>query len=377
LVTAELAGLGITATTERGGAAWDGNLADLYTANLRLRTASRVLARVGQFRARTFPELERYAARLPWTEFIAPGRTVQLRVSCHKSRLYHEKAVAERVRGAIEKAVGPLDTAPGGRVAAPGTRDEEDDGEDAQLIVVRFHYDRCTISVDSSGALLHRRGYRQELARAPLRETIAAALLLCSRWPGDAPLVDPFCGSGTIPIEAALIARKIAPGLAHPPEEPRRYAFQEWPGYNAALWTELVAHARAEVRPAAGAPILASDRDAGAIAAATANAARAGVLADLDLAVRPLSALESPAGPGWIVTNPPYGVRVGERAPLRDLYAAIGKVARQHLQGWHLTFLSADRHLERQVGIPLESVLETRNGGIAVRVMQGEVGGKG
>jgi putative N6-adenine-specific DNA methylase len=380
LVAAELAALGITATAERGGAAWDGTLAELYTANLQLRTASRILARVGHFRARTFPELERYAGRLPWADFIAPGRAVQLRVSCHKSRLYHEKAVAERVRGAIERVVGPLEATAGGnvaggRAAVPGTRDEEDDdGEAAQLVVVRFHYDRCTISVDSSGALLHRRGYRQELARAPLRETLAAALIMASGWPGDAPLVDPFCGSGTIPIESALIARRIAPGLAHPPGEPRSYAFQEWPDYDAPLWYDLVARARAEIRPAAGTPILGSDRDTGAINAAAANAERAGVLADLDLAVRPLSALEPPPGAGWLVTNPPYGVRVGERAPLRDLYATLGKVARERLPGWHLTLLSADRALERQVRIPLESVLETRNGGIAVRVIRGEVG---
>lgn len=374
LVAAELADLGITAAIERGGAAWDGTLAELYAANLHLRTASRILARIGQFRARTFPELERYAARLPWSDFIARGRAVQLRVSCHKSKLYHEKAVAERVRGAIEGAVGALESAPGGRVAVPGTRDEDDDGEDAQLVVVRFHYDRCTISVDSSGALLHRRGYREELARAPLRETLAAALIMASGWPGDAPLVDPFCGSGTIPIEAALIARRIAPGLANPTGAPRAFAFQEWPGYDAALWDDIVARARAQIRPAASTPILGSDRDAGAIAAATANARRAGVLTDLDLAVRPLSALEPPPGAGWLVTNPPYGVRVGERAPLRNLYAALGKLARQRLRGWHLTLLSADRRLERQVRIPFEPVLETRNGGIAVRVVHGVVG---
>src|SRR5690606_22474903 len=151
---------------------------------------------------RTFLELERHAGRLPWSEFITPGRAVQLRVSCHKSRLYHERAVAERVLRAIERVAGPLAATTGDGTAAPGPRTEEDDGARAQLVVVRFHYDRCTISIDSSGALLHRRGYRQELARAPLRETLAAALLLASGWPGDAPLVDPFCGSGTIPIEA-------------------------------------------------------------------------------------------------------------------------------------------------------------------------------
>jgi putative N6-adenine-specific DNA methylase len=131
------------------------------------------------------------------------------------------------------------------------------------------------------------------------------------------------------------------------------------------------------VRPAAGIPIFGADRDAGAIAAATANAERAGVLADLQLEVQPLSALEPPAGTGWLVTNPPYGLRVGERAPLRDLYATLGKIARERLRGWWLTLLSAEPRLERQVRVPFEVVLETRNGGIPVRVIRGEVGGGG
>lgn len=402
LVATELAALGCQPTAERGGVAWDGTLAELYAANLWLRAASRVLMRLGHFRARTFPELERYARRLPWAEFITPGRPVQLRVSCHKSRLYHEKAVAERIQGAIDDVIGTTtaantqparrgkDTrgvdrnrrdptearthaAPGETLAATPAIDPEDDGADAQLVVVRFHYDRCTISLDSSGALLHRRGYRQELARAPLRETLAAALIIASGWKGDTPLVDPFCGSGTIPIEAALIARRIAPGLAHPSGAPRTYAFQEWRGYHAGLWDDLVAHAHGEIRPATT-PIMGADRDAGAIAAANMNAQRAGVLADILLANQPLSALQPPEdSAGWLVTNPPYGIRVGERAPLRDLYATLGKIARQHLQGWHLALLSADPGLERQLRVPLEHVLETRNGGIPVRFAVGKV----
>jgi len=400
IVAAELAGLGIAPRIERGGVAWDGTLAELYGANLRLRTASRIIMRLGQFRARTFPELERYSRRLPWADYITPDRPVQLRVSCHKSRLYHEKAVAERIQRAIAEVVGATndstpnhDTAPGSTrgkhhgghgaatITAPGkpnqappTADPEDDGAHAQLVVVRFHYDRCTISLDTSGALLHRRGYRQELARAPLRETLAAALIIASGWDGDTPLVDPFCGSGTIPIEAALIARRIAPGLAHPPDSPRGYAFQEWPGYDPELWNTIVARAQAEIRPAT-APILGADRDRGAIAAATANAQRAGVLADIEFANQPLSALQPPPEAGWLVTNPPYGVRIGERAPLRDLYATLGKIARQRLPHWHIALLSADPRLEHQLRIPLEHPIATRNGGIPVRIAVGSVPG--
>lgn len=368
IAAAELAALGIVARAEPGGVAWDGTHEQLYAANLRLRTASRVLVRVGEFRARTFFELERHAARLPWERFVGPGRTVRLRVTCRKSKLYHEGAVAQRLLTAIERRAGPTSDA-----AATANADGEDDdaGVDAQLFVVRFLHDRCTVSADASGALLHRRGYRQAVAKAPLRETLAAALLLASGWNRRSPLLDPFCGSGTIATEAALLARQIAPGLAG--GTARGYAFAEWPDFDAALWERVVARAATEALPAAGAPIHASDRDAGAIEAARANAERAGVLADLALDVRPLSAFEPPAGPGWLVSNPPYGVRVGESDALRNLYAALGRLARERLPGWTVALWSADRGLERQVGVRFTDALRTRNGGIPVRAVVGRV----
>ncbi|CAN5829123.1 RNA methyltransferase [soil metagenome] len=368
LVAGELNALGIAAVAEAGGAAWHGTLEQLYTANLYLHTASRIIARVGEFRARTFFELERHARKLPWEHFVAPGGAVRLRVTCRKSRLYHEGAVAERMLAAIEHRVGGL----GATAAEKGSDHDEEDG-DAQLFVVRFLHDRCTVSADTSGALLTYRGYRQALAKAPLRENLAAALLLASGWTGKAPLVDPMCGAGTIAIEAALIARRIAPGLAGPGGEGRHYAFRDWPNFDAALWTGIRERAVSEVLPTAGVPIHASDRDAGAIEAAHGNAARAGVLPDLELAVLPLSGLEPPPGTGWLVTNPPYGVRVGESDALRNLYAALGRVARSRLPGWTVALLSAERSLEAQVKVRFTEVLRTRNGGIPVRVVVGQL----
>jgi len=371
LLADELRALGIEATAEPGGAGWRGTAEQLYTANLHLRTASRVLVRVGEFRARTFFELERHAGKLPWERFVPPGAAVEMRVSCRKSKLYHEGAVAERLLRAVAERVGPLAEARSAR--GEEAEDEEQGGAEAQLFVVRFLHDRCTVSADASGERLHRRGYRQALARAPLRETLAAALLRAGGWHAQAPLLDPMCGSGTIAIEAALLARKIAPGLANETLAPRRYAFERWPGFDAALWERVVKRARAAVRPAAPIAIHASDRDPGAIEAALANAARAGVAGDIHCAVRPLSAAEVPEGPGWLVTNPPYGVRVGEEKPLRNLYAALGRLAREQLAGWTMVLLSADRRLEAQTGVPLGEVLRTRNGGLAVRVVVGQV----
>ncbi len=372
LVAAELQAMGITAAAEAGGVTWQGTRALLYAANLRLRTASRILVRVGSFRARTFFELERHARKLPWERFVAAGRGVRLRVTARKSKLYHEGAIAERLLEAIARSAGPLGEVAVGK-GSGGEEGEEVEEVEAQLFVVRFLHDRCTVSVDASGALLHQRGYRQALGKAPLRETLAVAMLLGSGWDGKSPLLDPLCGSGTIAIEGALLARRIAPGLAGGSGEARRYAFQAWPDFDPAEWAEVVERAAAEVLPAANIPIVASDRDAGAIEAARGNAERAGVLTDLELLVRPLSALEPPPGRGWLVTNPPYGVRVGEREGLRNLYAALGRVARSRLPGWTMAVLFADRRIEGQLRMHLAEVLRTRNGGIPVRLLVGRV----
>jgi putative N6-adenine-specific DNA methylase len=232
---------------------------------------------------------------------------------------------------------------------------------------VRFLHDVCTISADSSGELLHRRGYRLATAKAPLRETLAAGVLMAMGWDGQEPLLDPMCGAGTIPIEAALIARRIAPGLA------RAFASERWPAAPVADFDALRARARAESLPRARVPIFASDRDAGAIAAARANAERAGVAGDIEFRECALSGIAPPAGHGLLLTNPPYGARVGERNALRNLYAQLGKVARGACGGWTIALLSADRALEAQVKLPFTQALRFRNGGIPVRLVRGTV----
>jgi len=368
LCAAELRALGMDAAAEPGGAAWEGTMDDLHRAHLWLRTASRVVVRAAAFRARTFIELERHARRVPWERWVAPGRAVRLRVTSKKSKLYHEGAIAERLIGFIEDRVGGI----GAASAAKGPEDDADDGGDAQLFVVRVLRDQVTVSADASGALLHLRGYRQAVAKAPLRETLGAAMLLGAGWRGDAPVLDPMCGSGTLPIEAALIARNVAPGLAAASRQPRAFAFTAWPGHDAAAWERAVAGARDAILPSSPVPIAGSDRDAGAVEAARANAERAGVAADVDFQVRPVSAMEPPPGPGLLVCNPPYGVRVGESDALRNLYAALGRTARARCPGWTVALLAAERKLEAQVGIPFTEAFRTSNGGIPVHLVVGQ-----
>jgi putative N6-adenine-specific DNA methylase len=364
----ELASLGMSgAAAEPGGVAFRGGPADVARANLWLRTASRVVVRAASFEATTFYELERRARQVPWERYASAERPVRFRVTCRKSRLYHSDAVAERLAAALDRRVG------GGVAIAHGGggADDADAGDasddDAQLFVVRLFRDRCTVSADSSGALLHRRGYRQAVAKAPVRETLAAAMLAGAGWAPDAPLLDPLCGSGTVAIEAALLARRIAPGLG------RRFAFMRWPEFDERDWTALVDEARTSELARAPAPIQGSDRDEGAVAAAAANARRAAVEADVELSVRPLSAVAPPAGPGWVVTNPPYGVRVGERDRLRNLYLAFGNVLRARCPGWTAALLLADRQLESHLRLELREAFATSNGGIPVRLAVGRV----
>jgi putative N6-adenine-specific DNA methylase len=366
LAQAELSQLGVRGKIEEGGVAFSGDLVTLARANLWLRTASRVLVRVVQFRATAFHELERHAKRIAWKRFVAPSSRVAFRVTCKKSKLYHSDAVAQRFEEAVRRAVVGVKS---GRAKAQDEDDDASGAVDQQLFVVRFVHDVCTVSADSSGALLHLRGYRQQLAKAPLRETLAAAVLLGAGWTGVAPLVDPMCGSGTIPIEAALIARRIAPG------KNRTFAFLGWPGTDASVWSTLLSDALAKELSRAPVMIAGFDRDEGAIEAARANATRAGVLDDIQFVAQPISALSPAEAPGLIASNPPYGVRVGEKDRLRNLYAQIGNVMRRQRAGWSLALLSAERALERQVALDFEERFATRNGGIPVRLVVAQVPG--
>jgi putative N6-adenine-specific DNA methylase len=351
----ELAG---EAGGDAGGVAFEGSLADIYRTNLHLRTPNRILARLGELDATSFAELRKKAAALPWEEFLRPGQPVALRVTCHKSRLYHSDGVAERVAGAISDRLHQLVQ----RVKA-----DDEALETPQLVTVRFVNDHATISIDTSGALLHRRGYRLETAKAPLRETLAAGLLMAAGWDRLAPLLDPFCGSGTIPIEAALMACRIAPGTN------RRFIFMDWPNFDATLWqSQLDAARAAEIQ--AEAPILASDRDAGAIRIAQSNAERAGVAGSLQFTCCAVSSIQPPDESGWMVTNPPYGVRVSPSKDLRNLYAQWGNVLHAHCQGWQVGFVCNSDYMAGHTRLKFRQTLPLVNGGIPVKFYLSQVG---
>jgi putative N6-adenine-specific DNA methylase len=347
-----------SADIEPGGMTFKGDLGALYRANLHLRTASRVLARLGNFfYAKTYPDLTEKAARLPWERFLQPGQPVTLRISYHKSRLNFADTIAENVSAAIAARLGKPSP-----LTKPGAKTRE---TDAQLVIVRLDNDQCTVSIDSSGKLLHKRGYRQEIAKAPLRETLAAAIIMASGWDRQSPLLDPFCGSGTIPIEAAMMALGIPPGIN------RRFAFMDWPKYDEKLWV----HVQEAVKPSSTdmPSIMGSDRDAGAVRIALSNAERAGVAEHIQFEQHAVSDIHPPREKGWVVTNPPYGERISKGKDLRNLFAQLGNVVRKHCPDWYLAVLCNDPILLGQMRLNLDISLSMRNGGIKVKLARGKV----
>ncbi len=343
----------------KGGIEFDGTLKTIYRANLSLCTANRVLVRLGSFHASAFSELRKKAGRLPWERYLSPGQSVALSVTCHKSRLYHSDAVSERIIGAIGDRFN--------NQSSMQKFDESAEEQAPQLFVVRIANDICTISADSSGELLHRRGYRQAIAKAPLRETLAAGMIMASGWDEISPLIDPFCGSGTIAIEAALMARGIASGSE------RRFAFMDWPNFDEKLWKSVKADHINQSVPKS--PVIhASDRDAGAIEMAQANAQRAGVAGCIEFSCRAVSSIEPAVGTGWIVTNPPYGIRTSDGKDLRNLYAQLGNVLRSNCSRWHIAVLCSDLKLLGNTGIKLDTSLSMNNGGVSVKLARGIVG---
>jgi putative N6-adenine-specific DNA methylase len=357
VTAAELDALGIPHESPTpDGVAFRADFRTIAVANLWLRTASRVIVRLGEFKAQGFTELEKGVSRLPWRDVLAPGQAIAVRVTCRKSRLYHSDAVAERVVKQISKVFG---------VEMPVVRLTESDDDDAptaeaQRILVRIVHDVCTISADTSGDLLHRRGYRQAIAKAPLRETVAAACLLACDYTGTQAFLDPLCGSGTLCIEAAMIARGQAPGRARP------FAFEHWPAADRQVLPQLRQATKAAGVDVPGLVIVGSDRDPGAIRMARENAERAGVAAMMRFDQVTLDAIKAPAEHGLWCSNAPYGRRVGNVDALTGLFVQIGKLARGAFAEWRVALLMAEQAHVRALQAPTTEILRTRVGGIQV-----------
>jgi putative N6-adenine-specific DNA methylase len=344
----ELQQLKINSSLQFGGIEFHGGLSELYLANLWLRSASRILVRLGELSARDFPTLHKRLLRLPWGRFIKPGTLCNVRVVCHRSRLSHSGRVAETTLQAIYKSLG-AEADPQGR---------------SQQVLVRIEDDRCLVSIDSSGELLHRRGYRQARVAAPIRENLAAGCLLALGYDGSLPLLDAMTGSGTFAIEAALIALRRAPGAK------RSFAFMDWPKYRPGLWAQLLQQAQQQEKTELAAPIYAVDNNLKAIAAAELNLSSAALQGLVRIQCQPMQQLVADSVHGLIICNPPYGERIGRTAALQALYRDIGRVYGEVFATWQGALVCPDAELIRSTAIPFAPLLRFSNGGIRVTLLK-------
>ncbi len=343
--TAELARLGLEpGEVVAGGVEFSGRLEDIYRTNLWLRSASRVLVRFANFRCRAFPDLFRQAVRLPWGRFVRPETRVEIRVTCRHSRLMHSARVAETLEKAIDKSLG--------RARSP-------ENGPKQLLLARLVNDELSLSIDSSGELLHRRGYRLGTTRAPLRETLAAGILMLLDWDGSEPLSDPMCGTGSFILEGAMLAANWAPGME------RDFAFMNWPGYRQGLWSRLRSDAEHVQRPVRSI-LEGADLDPGAVTIAMENLGRLKVGGPIDF--RPCALADQPVHEesGLVVCNPPYGRRLKSDGSMKKFYQDIGRSLSHSFPGWRVALICPEAALVRATGLPFSKIADLDNGGLSV-----------
>lgn len=336
-------------TVVPGGVEVQGSWPEVWRANLVLRGATRVLARMAEFRVMHLAQLDKRARKVDWASFLRPDVPVRVEATCRKSKIYHAKAAAQRIETAIAEELG----AP---ISAEATL----------VIKARIEDDLCTLSLDTSGESLHKRGHKHFTGKAPMRETLAALILRELGFDGTQALVDPMCGSGTFPIEAAEIAAGLQPG------RDRDFAFQSLASFDAKAFAKL------KKTPAVTPSLrfFGSDRDQGAVQGATANAERAGVAGWCRFSRQPVSELTPPEGiaPGLVVVNPPWGARIGDRKMLFALYGALGQVLGQRFRGWKIGIVSPDAGLVKAAGLPLTAGEQSIDmGGTRVTLWQGVV----
>jgi putative N6-adenine-specific DNA methylase len=359
----------------QGGVEFQGPLAAGYAANLHSRVATRVVVRLGEARAREFAVLRRRLQQLPFESWLAPERPLRVEVSARRCRLYHTKALAET-----------LLLAAGDRLRAPlsawqsSERDGDDDDAEAAhddaraqpsaafghepfaRVLLRGEDDRFVVSVDTSGLLLHRRGARAEIGRAPLRETLAAGVLQLAGYRGDEPLIDAMCGSGTLAIEAADIACRRSPGRM------RAFAFETLPNFDAGALAALREHAGAAAGAQPACPIVAFDRDARAVERARRNAARAGASDQVVFAQATLETFTPDGARGLIVLNPPYGRRLST-GDTRAFFKALGHTLRARFSGWRVAVLVPAAIHDKVLGLHATHTFALVNGGLRVRLL--------
>jgi len=337
-----------------GGVQFGGDLPVCYRVNLDSRIASRVLWQVAKAGYRGEHDIYRTAYAVPWTDWFDPGRTIRVDVSATKSPLTSLNFVTLKIKDAVCDKIRKVSQSR----PSVDTRDPD--------IPIQGHLtDReFTLYLDTSGEPLFKRGQRIATGEAPLRENLAAGILRLAGWVPGIPLLDPMCGSGTILIEAAQIALDIMPGLG------RHFAFEKFKNFDAQTWGELIRRCTARRKARVALPIYGSDIDGVVLKAAQANLAGAGLEPVVHLKRANMLDLTAPAKEGIIVSNPPYGMRLGEQKTLAEFYPRLGDVLKRQFTGWRAYLLSADMQLPKLIRLATSKRTPLFNGALDCRLFE-------
>jgi putative N6-adenine-specific DNA methylase len=355
LLQQELGALGATDLRQtEGGVGFSGGLAAVYRANLESRIASRILLEVAHVPYRTEQDIYVAASALSWPQWFTPARTIRVKTSAQHCPLKSIDFVTLRIKDAICDTFTKL----------KGTRPSVNSNRPDIRIDAFLDATHLTLYLGTTGDSLFKRGFRESTVEAPLRENLAAGIVQLTGWNGTTPLLDPLCGGGTIALEAAMLAREIAPGLG------RRFAFELFSNFDPALWKTVQAQAQAKQLPSSPAPIYASDRDAHAVQAAKDQFMRAGVASDIALTQTDLFDLTPPQEPGTIVMNPPYGVRLGTQADLDVFYPKLGSWLKTRCVGWRVYLFTGDLRAPKLIGLAPTKRTPLFNGAIECRLYE-------
>ena len=355
LLVQELAALGAADLRQtEGGVGFSGTLATMYRANLESRLASRILLEVAHAPYRNEQDIYVAACAIPWPQWFNASRTIKVKTSAQHCPLKSLDFVTLRIKDAV------CDTFTRLKGARPSVNSSRPDIRiDAFLDATHL-----TLYLGTTGDSLFKRGFRQSTVDAPLRENLAAGIVQLTGWNGTTPLLDPLCGGGTIPLEAAMIARHIPPGLG------RRFAFELFSNFDQSLWKTVQAQARVKALPASPARIYASDRDPHAVQTAQDQFTRAGVAQDITLTQVDLFDLTPPPEPGIIVMNPPYGVRLGSQGDLDVFYPKLGAWLKTRCVGWRVYLFTGDLRAPKLIGLAPSKRTPLFNGAIECRLYE-------
>ena len=340
------------------GVRFTGNQKTLYRVNLWSRILFRVLVPIARFSCSNAKQLYYQIQGISWSDYLTPDQTFAVHCTGSNQQLNHTHFTALQVKNAIIdqqrrqfKQRSSIDTK----------------NPDLQ-INFHIHQNQGILSLDSSGSSLHRRGYRAAVGKAPLKESLAAALLDLAEWDVNLPFLDPMCGSGTLPLEASLKALNIAPGLFR-----ENFGFMNWKDFDPQLWQQLEQEAEQAEKPQLPAAILGYDQDAEMLSQAQDNAQQCGVLDQITLMKKSLETLEAPSDQGVIICNPPYGERLGNAEELGALYKQLGDIFKQRFKGWTAFILCGSKALSKQVGLRTSRRIAVYNGSLPCTLLKYEL----